>query len=474
MFFLGVMPSLASKLQLIPALLAANFLSLLIIFILTALFGRVYCSFLCPLGIMQDMVIWLKRKRKGTQARFSYSSEWLKLRYGILTALTLAFVLGFSMLPILLDPYSIYGRMIVHLLTPVWQTSANYLTVFFDKYDLYLIEKYDMYWQGITAFVISAVYFLGISFLSWRYGRLYCNTLCPVGTILGTLSRFSLFRISIDKDKCSKCGMCAMKCKAGCMDTKEQQIDSSRCINCFDCIEICPRKAIRFKMGANEPALSLEPVHSKEGTANTLGISRRKLLLTSVITMAAMGAAVMKAADAAMASASPQGGRGRPVSPPGAQSREHLHETCTACHLCVSKCPNQVLKPAAFEYGIVGIMQPVMDFTRGYCEYDCNRCGKVCPTHAIQPLKFEEKQKTKIGYAVYNQKQCVVITDDVHCGNCAVHCPMQAITMVEYNGKEIPSIDRSLCIGCGSCEYHCPANPRAIHVVGLGQHEKLT
>lgn len=468
LFFLAAIPSPVAKLQLIPALLAANTLSLLIIFGLTALFGRVYCSFLCPLGIMQDMVIWLNRKMKGARAPFSYRSEWLKLRYTVLIALTIAFVAGFSLLPLLLDPYSIYGRMVTHLLAPVWQTGTNALAVYSDKYELYLIAKYDIYGQGITAVIISAAYLLGISFLAWRYGRLYCNTICPAGTILGTISRFSLMKISIDKNKCRQCGLCAMKCKAGCMDADEQKIDGSRCINCFDCLEFCPRQAISFKLAAQEPVVLPDPVASKGGTDHTLGISRRKLLITSALAMAAAGAAVLKAADTARAAFSAPGSL--PVSPPGAKSWDHLQETCTACHLCISQCPNQVLTPAAFEYGVGGIMQPVMNFTRGYCEYDCHRCGDVCPNQAIQPLKPAVKRKTKIGYAVYKPKQCVVITDDVHCGNCAVHCPTQAITMVKYNDKEIPSIDRSLCIGCGSCEYHCPANPSAIRVVGLRQH----
>ena len=469
LFFLGVLPSPGTKLQLIPALLAANALSLLTILALTVLFGRVYCSFLCPLGIMQDVVIWLRLKLKGSKTLFCYSPEWLKLRYVILAALALAFILGLSTLPMLLDPYSIYGRIVVHLLTPVWQASANVLAVFFDKFGLYIVEKYDMYWQGIMAMSVSAVCFLGISFLAWRHGRLYCNTLCPAGTILGTLSRFSLFKISLDVDKCVECGLCSRRCKAGCLDVKNRKVDSSRCVNCFDCIELCPQQAIGFKIAAKKTVSPRDNVRSAENPGDKPGISRRKFLTTSAVAVAAVGTAIMKTQGAAVTSAQWDS----PVSPPGAQSREHFNANCTACHLCIGKCPNQVLKPAAFEYGFAGIMQPVMDFKRGYCEYDCNRCGKVCPNHAIQPLMLGVKQKTRIGYAVYKQKQCVVMTDGVHCGNCAVHCPTQAITMQKYNDREIPLVDRSVCIGCGSCEYHCPANPGAIHVVGLREHENI-
>ena len=168
-----------------------------------------------------------------------------------------------------------------------------------------------------------------------------------------------------------------------------------------------------------------------------------------------------------------KGKRGpRPVAPPGAQSIANLQAKCTACHLCVSKCPSHVLQPAVMEYGLQGIMQPVMRYDKGYCLYDCNLCGEVCPTGAILPLALEEKRMTQLGHAVFHREQCVVARDGVECGNCAEHCPADAIKLQRgVDGRMYPQIEKALCIGCGACENLCPATPKAIEVKGYKVHK---
>jgi formate hydrogenlyase subunit 6/NADH:ubiquinone oxidoreductase subunit I len=158
-----------------------------------------------------------------------------------------------------------------------------------------------------------------------------------------------------------------------------------------------------------------------------------------------------------------------PIAPPGAASFDHLREKCISCHLCVSKCPSHVIKPAFLEYGPGGIMQPKLYFDRGFCNYDCIICGDVCPTGAIQPLTKEEKNHTQMGQVQFIIENCIVYYDETSCGACSEHCPTQAVRMVPYKGVlTIPETDTSICVGCGGCEYVCPAIPfKAIYVEGL-------
>lgn len=162
------------------------------------------------------------------------------------------------------------------------------------------------------------------------------------------------------------------------------------------------------------------------------------------------------------------------ISPPGAKSAEHLLHHCSSCHLCISKCPSNVLKPAFMEYGLGGMMQPMMYFEKGYCNYDCVVCSTVCPNHALAPLTKGEKHKTQVGHVVLNENICIVHTDGTNCGACAEHCPTQAVTMIPYeNGLTTPYINTEICIGCGGCEFICPVRPhRAIFVEGNREHRE--
>lgn len=468
LFFLNIIDSLGilAKVQLIPSLLAANMLSLLVLGLVTLLFGRIYCSVLCPLGILQDVVNWISHKVIRKKKRFTYSPAWNKLRYTFLGITALAVAGGFALLPELLDPYSIYGRIVTHLLAPLWLTINNFLSPLLEQNDLYFnfIMKQTIYPQAIEVLLISSGSLVIVAFLAGKYGRLYCNTICPAGTLLGILSRFSIFGITVNKEKCNHCGLCASKCKASCIDSKNQRIDHSRCVDCFNCLTVCPQKALSFTK-----CFSTKQINENNQLTDKTALSRRQFFMTSVLSAAGIAAAATKAMAAPLLVASDNN---LPVLPPGGENLKHFNTHCTSCHLCVSKCPNQVIQPGKITNGITTMMQPVMDFQKGYCDYQCNLCGNVCPNQAIKKQSLTQKQKIKIGSAIYEQSRCVVETDGVSCGNCAVHCPVQAIAMVGDENKKLPSVDITKCIGCGSCEYHCPANPRAIHVVGIPEQER--
>lgn len=462
LFFIGISNRMGvlAKVQFLPALLAANVVALALLVAATLLFGRVYCSTLCPLGVLQDLAI--SAMRVFTKKRFAYAPAHHALRYGLLSLVGLALACGIASVPALVDPYSLYGRIVTHLLQPVAYAFNNAAAWVADRSGHPLIFKQEIFIRGTLAFSVALVSFAGVILAAAKWGRLYCNTVCPVGSLLAVLSRRPLFRIVIDENTCAGCGLCEKVCKAGCIDSKSRTVDAARCVACFDCLTVCRKGSIRYTACASA-ALS---VGAKEETAlpkrESSGMGRRGFVTGAAVSAATVAVAVVPKNGTALQSPAP------PVSPPGSGGRDRLLTRCTACNLCVAACEGHTLKPASLEYGLGGMMMPRLDFTRGFCGWDCNACGTVCPSGAILPLPLKEKQKTKIGCAVYNRACCVLVADNVAtCGNCARYCPTQALTLVEEKDKKkYPQLNEKLCIGCGACEYHCPAGASAMRVVG--------
>ena len=420
-----------AKIQFLPALLALNVVTVLALVVLTLLVGRAYCSVICPLGVMQDVISRISGLRKKKKSRFAYSGEKKWLRYGILVIFVVALVAGLTPLAALLAPYSSYGRMVSSVVSPSLSPVA----------------------------IVAAVSFVVVAIMSWLGGRTYCNTICPVGTILGFFSRFALFRPIIDTSKCNSCKRCAKKCKASCIDAKNHRIDYSRCVACMDCIKNCKHGALTLRY-------ALE---------NTDSSRRSFLTLSATLAATSLVKAQEKKVDGGLAAIEdkkkPE--RATRLVPPGAKSLRHFSQHCTACQLCVSECPNNVLHPST---NLDTLMQPEMSYEDGYCRPECTRCSEVCPAGAIRPITVAEKSSTRIGHAVWIKKNCLPVADGVECGNCARHCPSGAIFMVHIDANDdespkIPVIDTERCIGCGACENLCPARPfSAIYVEGYERH----
>lgn len=216
-----------TKIQLVPALLALNVEVLVILLVLSLVFGRVYCSFICPMGVYQDVVAWLSKKFT-KKKKYTFSKAMTVLRWTVLAATVIAFIFGFNFLVGLLDPYGAYGRIVTHIFRPAYLAGNNLLEYIFSSFDNYTFYKVGIYSLGLLSTLIALATLVGIGLLAWRNGRTYCNTICPVGTLLGFISRYSLFRLQFDDDKCNSCGLCAMKCKASCINSKDKQIDYSR------------------------------------------------------------------------------------------------------------------------------------------------------------------------------------------------------------------------------------------------------
>ena len=447
------------QIQWIPALLSLDFIILAVLLVLSLLFGRIYCSVICPLGTFQDVLSWktglFRKKRK---YRYSYTKPQNWIRYSILALTLIVFVFGSSFLVLLFDPYSTFGRIISQLFKPLVIFANNGLAHLLGKTGNYSIYEVKQLSFIPLAFGVALLFFYKVTEMSWTNGRSYCNVICPVGTGLGLLSKFSLFRIKFDESSCNQCGSCAMKCKSQCIDSKQMKVDDSRCVSCFNCIGACKRGGISY-----EYRYKKQPV--AKPTESNLNNSRRTFLLTSgaILTTAAL------AKPKKLISGNDPIFSRNPIMPPGAGSIEHFSQHCTACQLCVTKCPMQVLKPAALEYGISGITQPHLVFsTEVFCSYDCNICTTVCPTSALKKLSVPEKKLAQIGVANFRKDKCVVFTNDKDCGACSEHCPTQAVHMIPYkDGLTIPEVTKDLCIGCGACESICPAKPTvAIFVEG--------
>ncbi|MFR9620415.1 MAG: 4Fe-4S dicluster domain-containing protein [Rikenellaceae bacterium] len=464
-----------ARVQFLPALLALNVGVVVALLLLTLLFGRLYCSVICPLGVFQDVVSRLA-SMADSRRKFSWSPAVSWLRWAMLLLLIVAFVGGIGSIVALLDPYSTYGVMVSNLLSPLYKWGNNLLALLAERMDSYAFYSVEVYISSVALFVVSLVMLGGIGYLAWRNGRTYCNTICPVGTLLGFVSKYSLFRIELDASKCNGCQRCVRSCKSSCISKESRDIDYDRCVVCFDCIDSCTQGALSYKWRFGAAQAQAQ----KSGEEPKVDGSKRSMLAISATLLATSALkAEEKLVDGGLAIIEDKKipKRSCAIVPAGAQSIRNFSKHCTGCQLCVSACPNGVLRPAT---GLDNFMQPEMSYERGYCRPECTACSQVCPTGAIERVDRAEKSSIQIGHAVWVEQNCVVLTDGVSCGNCAVHCPVGAISMVaardrkKYGNSRIPVVDIERCIGCGACENLCPARPfSAIYVEGHSMHSNL-
>lgn len=459
--FIGLRTFNLPAYQFFPALLAVHAVVIAAILAVTFVVGRVYCSTLCPLGIFQDIVWWVAKKTTKRARAMTYMPEKVYLRYGVLMITFLSMAAGGALVLNVIEPYSLFGRMASALLLPIYNSVYNQLALWGLTQGWWQWFPDESAWLGLEALLGGAVSFAVMSILSFRWGRLYCHTICPVGTMLGTVSRFSLFQPTFVTDQCIRCRRCERACRSQCIDVTNQSVDTSRCVMCLDCIAVCPKDAMQMKSPL--PRITVPAKEQADADPDCL-MSRRDMLIRSGVALTTACIAIAKDSlpvEAAMDDAATYGD----VMPPGAMSFTNFTQRCTACHRCVDNCPSGVLQPAVISYGGAGLWQPRLDFTKGYCVYTCAGCSHRCPTGAIKALAIQDKQVLQIGKAVYYPTQCLVHTKGYSCGICARHCPTQAIDMVpQADGTIEPHVRHSKCIGCGSCEYHCPVPQKAIAV----------
>lgn len=427
----------APKVQLLPAVLALNVVLVVGVLAVTLLIGRFYCAVVCPMGIFQDIFTWV-HKVLFRKHKFTYRKPANWLRYVVLGLFVVLMVLGLNGVAVLIAPYSAYARMVTNL-----------------------------HATGLPL-VVAWVTLVVVGVMSFGWGRLWCNTICPVGSLLSLVSRYRLFGVRLDPEKCVGCRKCEHGCKAMCIDIDNKTVDHSRCVDCWNCLGECKAGALSF-------GKAIRSKKNGRDSSAQIDSSRRKFMATT----AAVGAAMaVKAQEqkldgglaAIMQKAVPE--RKTPVKPFGARSLKNFSSRCTACQLCVSQCPEKVLRPST---KLETLMQPEMNYTDGYCRTACTRCSEVCPAGAIQPVTKEEKTAISIGRAITVRQNCLS-AQGVSCGTCARHCPAAAISMVSdpATGHTVPTVDEARCIGCGACEYYCPARPMtAIYVEGREVHTEI-
>ena len=513
-----------AKIQFLPAVLALNVGVIVALVLLTLVFGRVYCSVICPLGVFQDGISWLGTHRSKKPYHHKKENKWL--RYGVWVVFVVLLVLGVQAAVALLAPYSAYGRMVQNLLQPIYIWGNNLLATLAERAGSYTFYEKEVWMRSLPTFIIALVTLVVIVALSFKGGRTYCNSICPVGTTLSFLSRFAMFRPMIDADKCKHCKACELHCKAQCIEiTKDSAcIDHSRCVDCFNCLDKCKFGALKYRFawgsgaktetGAKTTPSAPETLQKTETGAKTTpsapetpqkaetgakttpsapetlqktetgaksgpSAPGRRAMMASAVAVA--GAAALRGVEARAQEAAKKvdGGfaevlpkrapeREVPLTPPGSQSVKDFYRRCTGCQLCVAECPNNVLRPST---DLEHLMQPEMSFEKGFCRPECTRCSELCPAGAIRKITREEKTQYHVGTARVNVDLCLEATGSSQCGKCAQSCPTGAITLIEQGETRRPAVAEEVCIGCGACEYLCPVRPvSAITVNGRSRH----
>ena len=430
----------------------------------TVLLGRVFCGWVCPLGALNDLAGTLGEPRRPL--------GWFRLKY-----LLLLFILAASLFTLqtagLFDPLSLTIRSLSLSLYPAFSHAVSAL---FDA--LYRAQipgvtdaseaLYALLKRALLPFrppqfgqgLLIGLIFLGILGLNLIERRFWCRYLCPLGALLGLLSRRSLLRRSVSEG-CGGCGACEASCAGAAGLLAQEGWKVSECVACMNCDDICPQVGVRFGSFAQKPGV--------------LDLGRRRVVASLVAGAAAVPLvritplAKARAADPAL------------IRPPGALAEEDFLRRCVKCGECMKVCLTGGLQPALLEGGAEGLWSPILVPRIGYCEYRCTLCGQVCPTGAIQKLSLEEKAKVKIGLAMVDPGRCLPFTHGIPCVVCQEVCPtpqkairLEETTVRTPDGRQVvlkrPHVDLDLCIGCGICETQCPVLGRpAIAVTSLGE-----
>ena len=507
-----------AQIQFLPAVLALNVGVFLTIFLLTLVFGRFYCSTICPLGVWQDIVSHIAARSK--PQRFGYKHKHRILRILFIGVAIAGVATAMNLLIALIAPFSTWSRIVVNLVQPLWGFMLNGISALEDHFGIYNTFPVDVWLKSFAGLWLALLSLVLVSIVAWFKGRLWCNTVCPVGTILGFASKRALLRPTIDYDKCIRCKKCENNCKSSCINIRHHRIDYSRCVDCFDCIAGCPVDAIYFFPPKDEPDNNADNGrqqqqhhhhHHHHGAGQTSESGKRyrtvadqlaeqdgpkaspdkaaeenidtgRRAMISALALALPMEALAQKAESGLAPVRirRQTRRSVPLAPAGALSVDNFMARCTACGLCISKCPENVLRPSM---SMSCLLQATMSFERGWCRPECTLCSEVCPTGAITRITPEEKTAIRIGHAVWMKDFCLPFKEGIDCGNCARHCPSGAIKMVRVSETEltdkgafspmmrIPLIDENRCIGCGACEHYCPSQPMAaIYIEGHPRH----
>ena len=446
---------LPALLRMITQLSLISALFFVVIVAVTLLVGRLYCSFCCPLGVLQDIASRIGKLVPFNKMKYRTLPDFRRTRI-IMLVILVCLAVGGWMFPLgLLDPYSLFGRNAAGPGQALFTEVNNELYGRIEA--IQPLEPRPEFPLALA--ILSGVILLAILLAAACRGRVFCNTLCPVGGLLAVLSKRALAPLRLDPAKCMKCGMCVKVCKAGCIDIRGGKLDSARCVGCMNCVSVCRFGALGFHRA--EKGKMEDAANAELPPETPLPDPGRRTFLAAAGVSGVAALVVGRLAGTAGKKAAAAGGV-PPVMPPGAGNRDDFNRRCTGCGICIANCTGHTLKPAFLEYGLAGMGQPRLSFEIGKCEYECSKCSDLCPTGALRKLTREEKRSCRIGQVHYFRERCVVVTDGTSCGACAEHCPTGALQMVSYKGHlTIPQVIADLCIGCGCCQYICPVMDEA-------------
>jgi polyferredoxin len=461
-------PLLAITTAIASRLLFASFILAAITIVVTLVAGRFVCGWICPLGSVHQFFSAVFKKAKLLKPRKEDKNRGrLAWKYLILVAVLVASLFAVDLVGFA-DPLSFLYRSFATAVVPVFARVGAALTGLL--YGLKLSSFGDAAAQFFGTLSLNQTFqqgfflgliFLGVVLLNLSRERFWCRYLCPAGALLGLLARWNVPKVRIDMEKCIKCNLCTLHCQTQANPYPNEEWRSSECVYCYTCAAICPTNAVRF------------PVKAQPEKIESVNLSRRKLIFTSVL--AAVAAPFFKIAPAVKRAAS------KLIRPPGALPEPRFLQKCVKCGECMKACPTNALQPALDEAGPEGIWTPVLKPRIGYCEYYCSLCSQVCPTGAIKELTIEEKVRVKIGSAWVNKSRCIPYVLGSPCIVCEEHCPTspKAIKLVRTEVHLIdgtvqtplaPVIDLDLFIGCGICENKCPVvDAPAIFCTSVGE-----
>jgi len=448
--------------------LVKGFLFSLITLAVTAVLGRVFCGWVCPLGTLNNLVGALKKWPTKTPTR-----RWFKVKYLLLVFVAGASLFGMQIVGIF-DPLSLLVRSLSLGVYPAANYGVNAAMDAVYKVDARALTAssepiYNLLKKSVLAFQqpyflqgsLMTLLLLGILALNLIERRFWCRYLCPLGALLGLVGRWPFLRRDI-AEGCNDCGACDKDCQGAAAPDKAQGWMASECLYCMNCDDGCPKKKLSWGF-------------SKKGADEKLDLGRRNVLV----------AGVSGAAAVAVSRATPAFKETRPnpslIRPPGACPEPEFLAKCVKCGECMKVCTTNGLQPTAFEAGLEGIWTPMLVPRLGYCEYKCTLCGQVCPTGAIQKLSLEDKQKTHIGTALFDRSRCLPWAQATPCIVCEEMCPVpdKAIWFEIVQGRDRdgnpvelkqPRVDVAKCTGCGACEAKCPiVDLPAVRVTSIGE-----
>ena len=469
------------------SVVALHFRAAVLVVILTILLGRFFCGWVCPMGTTLD--IWDRlirgRRKRVRNPRVEHSRGLRNLKYYVLAAFLLAALFS-TQIAWTLDPiplvtrtyavaiYPYFTFLAKAVLSPLWQVPvlnrvSEPLYDFLKAHVFY--PNPDIGYQTITwLHHVSFAFFAALLGLSFLHKRFWCRYLCPLGAMLGLLSKASLLRWTVDRGKCTQCNRCAEECKTGAIADKATGYWVQECIECLTCRDACPVHAVEFRF--QSPALSIG--NERRDVPGGLNLSRRHFVQSAVVAAVSVPFLKLRTTDR---DPSPW-----LIRPPGSLSEEAFLDRCIRCGECMKVCPTNGLHPALFEADLEGIGTPKLVPSLGHCDYECNSCGEVCPTGAIESLTLDEKKDAKIGTAYFNKNKCYPWNENINCLVCEEHCPTPEksikfwdveVLELETNKTVIvkrPYVVTETCIGCGICENKCPLKDEpGIRVTARGE-----